>query len=245
MGMAPAASAVPLSGAATLPLCAASPLGAPLWGAAEGLTDEVAAGAAFGAVTGTELAGAFVPLVAPLLRAAGAPVALPPVDAGAAVRVAPDEAGVPALVAGVAGIRTGPPLGAGAGKGRSIGAGAGAGSELGAGTGAGSVVGAGTGDGIGAGSVVGAGAGAGSAVGAGAGSGAGVGSTVGAGAGAGVGSGLGTGSGAGDGPGDGVGTGSSSTGAGCSSWCPDRTITVKDCGSTSVRSPLREPTSMR
>ena len=243
MGMAPAASAVPLSGAATLPLCAASSLGAPLWGATEGLTDEVAAGAAFGAVTSTELAGAFVPLVAPLLRAAGAPVALPPVDAGAAVRVAPDEAGVPALVAGATGTRTGPPLGAGAGKGRGIGAGsavgAGAGSELGAGAGTGSSLGAGAGAGsslgAGAGSSLGAGAGAGSTEGAGAGS------VVGAG----DGSGVGTGSGTGDGPGDGVGTGSSSTGAGCSLWCPDRTTTVKDWGSTRLRSPLRAPTSMR
>ena len=83
IGTAPAASAVPFSGAATLPLCAASPLGAPLWGAAEGLADGVAAGAAFGAVTGAELAAPLVPLVAPLLRAAGALVALPPVAAGA------------------------------------------------------------------------------------------------------------------------------------------------------------------
>ena len=207
IGMAPAALAVPFSGAVTLPLCATSPLCAPLWGAAEGLADGVAAGAAFGAVTGAELVAPLVPLVAPLLRAAGAPLALPPFATGAAVRVAPDEAGVPALVAGATGTRTGPPLGAGAGKGRGIGAG----SSLGAGAGAGST------EGAGAGSVVGAGDG----------------------------SGVGTGSGTGDGPGDGVGTGSSSTGAGCSLWCPDRTTTVKEWGSTRLRSPLRAPTSMR
>ncbi|MDU5609395.1 MAG: hypothetical protein E6044_08450, partial [Actinomyces sp.] len=53
--------------------------------------------------------------------------------AGPDVRVAPDEAGVPALPEGAdgAGTRTGPPEGAGAGKG----AGAGAGSALGAGAG--------------------------------------------------------------------------------------------------------------
>ena len=53
------------------------------------------------------------------------------------------------------------------------------------------------------------------------------------------------GSGVGAGPGDGVGTGSSSTGAGRSSRWPERTITVKDWGSTRLRSPLRAPTSMR
>ena len=98
MGIALAALAVPVAGASAAPLWDASPLCAPLWGAAEGLADGVAAGAAFGAVTGAELVTPLVPLVAPLLRAAGAPLALPPFAAGAAVRVAPDEAGVPAWV---------------------------------------------------------------------------------------------------------------------------------------------------
>ncbi len=95
--------------------------------------------------------------------------------------------------------------------------------------------------GTGSASVRGAGAGAGSTLGAGAGS------TLGAGAGSEWarervrGSGAGVDSGAGVGTGSGAGrrvraTASGqalrSTGAGCSLWCPDRTITVKDCGST-------------
>lgn len=84
----------------------------------------------------------------------------------------------------------------------------------------------------GAGALVGVGVGAGSAPGAGLGAGSGVGAGLGSGVGAGPGDGLGSGWGLG--PGDGV----------SDSW-PDRTSTVKLCGSTSLRSPLRAPTSMR